>query len=303
MRNPEEFTKGLGNRVRGGLGVLGDGINTIANILQAGDRAVQTVDGALTGRSAAPAPPPSQAMTSEREVVDRVVGLVRQGNQEAHKTSDPKSPGVVAMFSEAIRTLFLFPLQPASGISDLFPSTADMVKNGLRDLRGSMALVRVANGMGNFEDVAEVASFAEDLIGRAQQVTLMPLQPAAPVEPAVAPVAAPVKKTRAPRKTKAKEPPKEEAPAVAEDVLPKKTASKTAAPRQRKKKPSKADATFAKTVAAELGDESIKKAAEEYRKGNLPDDQWVDKLTDKAVEMGVDFNALLARAETQVQNG
>ncbi|KKL13280.1 hypothetical protein LCGC14_2527370, partial [marine sediment metagenome] len=70
-----------------------------------------------------------------------------------------------------------------------------------------------------------------------------------------------------------------------------------------KKTPSKPDATFAKTVAAEMGDESIKKAAEEYRKGNLPDDQWVEQLTDKAVELGVDFDALLARTETKVKNG
>ncbi len=280
------MAKGFGDFVRAGLGVFGEGINTVAQVLQGGDSALRQIDGALQGR---PANPPAtataqQRATSEGEVVERVVSLVRQGNQEATQASDAQAPGVVSSFQEAVSTLFQFQLPPSSG--DILPSPMDMVRIGLRDLRGSMALVRVANGTGSLNDVAEVANFAEDLVGRVQHVAQGATQTATVEVPQGNPEPPPAPKKR--RSAKAKSP---EAPS---DGTPK-------APRQRKKKPSKKEADFAALVAAELGNADVIQAADEYRKGNLTEPEWIANLSATAEEMGLtSLDDILAQAEAKV---
>lgn len=154
--NPEDMPTNMGDLVRDGLGLMGQGVNSVARVLQSADGAVRQVDSALTGRRG-PAP------ASEGDVADRVVALVRQGRQEASETH-PQAPGVVATFREALQNMNLMPVD-----SDVLPSPGDAVRTGLRDLRGSIALVRLVGGRGSLDDVEEVASFADNVIERVQR--------------------------------------------------------------------------------------------------------------------------------------
>ena len=92
MPETDEVTKGLGDAVRQGLGVFGQGVNTIAQVLRSGDAALKEVDGALTGGAPSPSPNSSRALGPEQQVAQRVVSLVRQGGEAASRTGDPKTP-------------------------------------------------------------------------------------------------------------------------------------------------------------------------------------------------------------------
>ena len=154
--NAEDMPRNMGDAVRDGLGLVGQGVNSVARVLQSADGAVRQVDSALTGRRG-PAP------ASEGDVTDRVFALVRQGRQEASETH-PQAPGVVATFREALQNMNL-----VSADSDVLPSPGDAVRTGLRDLRGSLALVRLVGGRGSLADVEEVANFADNVIERMQK--------------------------------------------------------------------------------------------------------------------------------------
>jgi pyruvate/2-oxoglutarate dehydrogenase complex dihydrolipoamide acyltransferase (E2) component len=287
MADPEEVTKGLGDFIRQGLGLFRQGVGTVAQVLRSGDAAVREVDGALTGQSASSVRTPLLPPGSEQQVAEQVASLVRQGKQEATRTGDPRTPGVVARFQEVLRLLFEVPLAgEPGGLSDLMPSPMDMLRMGLRDLRGSMALVRLANGAGTLTDVEEVASFAEDLAGRLQQGAQALSSPPMP-EPA------------------------QQAPAARASVQAKPARGRGARRKQvpsgaeRKQRGNPSAAAFARAMAEEMGNPEVKRWAGDLARGRITEDQFIDRWGRKAAE-GNHGNPedLLARAkERAVRNG
>lgn len=287
MPDPREVTKGIGDMVTQGLGLLGQGVNSIAQILHAGDSAVRQVDGALHG-SPSPVPVPPTQAASEEQVAQQVASLIREGGQEASSSGNPQGPGVVSRFQEALRTLFQLPLSGSlENLADMLPSPMDMLRSGLRDLRGSMALVRLANGMGTLADVQEVANYAEVVANRVQALQAPVVAPAAPPapprRPPAAPAAAPTEPARrAPRKR-----------------TPRGTSQRSS----RRKKPDEADAAFAQAVAEELGDDQVKGWAQEYSDGKMTEAQWIKKHTEHAAATRDSLDDVYQRAAVRVRVG
>ena len=180
MQGPQEFSSGFQDAVRKGLHIVGDGVNGIAQVLSSTDSAVRTLDTSLTGRR------PAANAKDEEEVAQQVVSLVRRGREQAAAGEDPTSPGLVGSFREALSHMNLVPAP--SGLAGLLPdSPRDLVRTGLRDLRGSAALVRLVSGRGDLGDVEEIASFAEDLMNRVEQVGSAVTGSANPGPPATPP--------------------------------------------------------------------------------------------------------------------
>jgi len=276
MPDPEEVTKGLTGVITKGLGILGQGVGVVSQVLRSADASVQQVDGALTGVNPAP---PAAALggqaASEEQVAQQVASLVREAGGEATATGNPQAPGAVGKFQEALSRLFRLQIPTTESLADLVPTPMEMLRGGLKDLRGNMALVRLANGMGTLGDVQEVANYAEVVTGRIQGLhTLAPIGAAPPVEAAAPPVEAP--------------PP---------GPTPRKRRGKP----QRKKKRSKG-VVFAEAVAAEVDNPQVTAWQEEYAFGDIDEQEWVSRLATWAEAQGYDsldpiFDKAAARAK------
>lgn len=253
----EEVSKGISDTLRQALGLFGQGVSAVAQVLRSGDAAVREVDSALTGGT--PRPPQEPSHGTEEQVARQVAVLLRQGKDEAARSGDPTAPGVMARFREAMRLLFRLPLPAAeAGMSDLMPSPVEAVRTGLRDLRGSMALVRLANGTGSLADVEEVARFAEDLAGRLQQGAQVLSRPSIE-QPAARSAAA------------------AQAPSPAKQARGRGT-------RGKRQPGNPSAATFAKAMAEEMGDPEVKRWAGELARGRISEDQFIDRWGRKAAE-------------------
>ena len=274
MPETDEVSKGLEDAMRQGLGVFGQGVNAIAQVLRSGDAALKEVDGALTGGTPSATSGPARALGSEEQLARQVVSLVRQGGEAARGAGDPKTPNAIARFQEAVRLLFLKPFPVAdSGVSDLMPSPLDVLRMALRNLRGSMALVRLANGTGSIDDVEDVAGFAEGLADQLQpslQATRLAAEPSGTQPVQVPPSAA----------------------------LPAKPRPKRTSRGKRKKEPPNPSAVaFARAMGEEMGDATVKRWAEDLAASKITEDQFIDRWARKAGQNGADPEALLAKAK------
>ncbi len=289
MPDPTEVTKNLSNIVGRGLGVVGQGVNSLAQILSSGDEALRKVDGALHG-TPPPTPVPNQAGASEEQVAQQVVTLIREGSRDASSTGDPQDPGAASRFQGALRSLFQLPLNaPFEALSDMLPSPAAMLTSGLRDLRGSMALVRLANGMGTLNDVQVVASYADTVVGRVQGLhnTF--------IAPALAPVPAPETQVSEEPAASPEPPAPEPAPAARRrrsssrsrgpsGNVPDATSPKTS----RRKKSRSNGVRFAEQVAADVNDPQVTAWKDEYAYGDIDEQAWIEHLSTWAAEAGYD---------------
>ncbi|MFC1935978.1 hypothetical protein ACFLX9_04435, partial [Chloroflexota bacterium] len=140
-------------------------------------------------------------------------------------------------------------------------------------LRGSMALVRLANGTGSLADVGEVARFAEELVGRVQQ-GMQTIQ--SPTPPDQTP-------------SEAKPPPKK--------------ASRKRATRRRKATSESPEVAFARAVAEELADAQVKEWAEQFAQGKINESTWVSRLTEHAAETRESLDDVLGRVQARMQRG
>ena len=274
MAETDELTKGLGDAVRQGLGVFGQGVNTIAQVLRSGDAALREVDGALTGGTASAAPGSSRALGPEQQLAQRVVSLVNQGGEAAKRAGDPKTPTAIARFQETMRLLFQQSFPVEAGLSDLMPSPSDVLRMALKNLRGSMALVRLANGAGSVEDVEEVARFAEELAEQLQPSTSLAnttMEPTATRPEIVQPPAAKPTKTRA---------------------------KGTGRGKKKKEPPNPSAVAFARAMGEEMGDATVKRWAEDLAAAKITEDQFIDRWSKKAGQgKSANPETLLARAK------
>ena len=290
----EQGTPRLEDVVRRGLGVFGQSVSTIADGLRSMDGALREMDGALTGGHARPSSAPGPNPASEEQVAQRVTSLVQQGREEASRAGDAQAPGVAARFQEALRMLFQLPLPGRpGGLADLMPSPMDALRTGLRDLRGSMAMVRLANGTGSLADVEEVAAFADELGGRAQRAVATVQSPPASDAPAAT-------ASGTGKSTRTRKRPTERG----SGRTPRKAASSSSGKRPRRSskatKLHAADAAFAAAVADELGDAQVKAWARNFADGKLSEAEWVAKLTDHAAQTRDTLDDVYERAAARL---
>ncbi len=297
MRNPQEVTPGLGDLIKKGLDIFGRGVESVSAVLRSGDTAFKQVDGALQGNPNPAAPAAPQVAASEEQLANQVTALIREGGRETGATGNPQSSGPVSRFQEALRSLFQLPLTGAwQGLGDMLPAPADMLSSGLRDLRGSMALVRLANGTGTLGDVQEVANYADVVVNRVQSLHMPvaapppppvaatpPPAPPASAAPAASPSAARTRRKRSPKASKT------------ETSQPARTS------RSRRKKPDPGEAAFAMAVAEELGDAQVKTWAQEYSDGKMTEAQWMQRHTEHAAATMDSLDEVYGKAAARVQ--
>ena len=253
------MAKGVGDIIQKGLSMFNHGITGVADVLQSADSAVKALDTSLTGQKMSD-PPPSQNATAGL-VANQVVTLVRQGRDAATQTS-PQAPGAVRGFQEAMRLLLQQPEMPVTTLADMMPSPTEVVRMGLKDLRMSTSLARLAQGAGTMEDVTQVAQFAEDLVGRVQQTLVRDPQPQtkADAPPADAP-------PKAPRKRRTRK---------------KKETTLTQQP------PPEGDIALAQAVAEEMNDDLVNEWFKEFEKGDIPEEEWVGRIGQYALKRGME---------------
>lgn len=267
----QEMTKGVGDIIQKGLGIFKQGITGFASVLQSADSAVKTLDGSLTGQQMSN-PGPQNAPGGV--VANQVVTLVRQGRDIAAQANNAQAPGAVSGFQQAMSLLFQTDIPGASQLSDMMPSPTEVVQMGLRDLRGSTALIRLANGIGSMEDVTQVAQFTEDLVGRVQKTMVQPASPP---------------KTRRKRTTKvaADNPPN---PSDTTDAAPKKrrTRKKKEGTTLTQKLPPEGDIALAQAVSEQMDDDLVKGWFKEFEQGTIPEEEWVGRIGQYAHERGLE---------------
>lgn len=252
MTTPDNMANKVGDQLRKGIGFFSQGVDAMSDVLRSTDSAVKEVDGALTGRRPATEPEGNPTTMSDEQAAERVNSLIRQGSQEARQSQNPQSPLVVNPFKEAMQLLLQMRLPNSiAGLADMLPSPADAVKTGLRDLRGSMALLHLANGTGSLSDVEEVASFVDNLAGRAQTIANTVTQPVKSAEvtsPPNNPNPQPTSR-RAPRGGR----------------------------RQLKQPASDEAVAFARAIGQAMGEDRVLKAAQGMEDGTVSEKQFLDR--------------------------
>lgn len=273
---PPNPIENVGNIFQKGLGMINGGVGQVANVISSADSSLKTLDGSLTGRAApAPAAPAAAAAPSGgSDMSGQVVALVSQAQQAFQQTGNLSSPQVTQPFQQLMSMLMqpsLAGLPGPDALSGLMPTAS----TALQDLRGSMALFRLANGTGTPDDFLAVLNFAQQLQGRVQSATQT-----AQTTTAAAPAAA--------------------AASASTQAEPKKTRRR----RSRSKKstavnpnaPDEANQALATGVAEELKDASLKKAAREYNAGKLSEDGFQEKFGEVAEKKGRDVDEVLDKA-------
>ena len=282
MPDPQEMTRGLSDAVKQGLGMIGQGVDTLSEVLRSTDAALKEVDSALTGRPAGTAPAQPPGAVTETEAAERVINLVRQARQAASRAGNAQGSQVVFRFQEALRLLFQvsLPTTPTSRGTEA-ASPIDLVRMGLRDLRGSMALARLANGSGSLDDLEEVTHFTDALVQRTQAAVQARPGPQPPAEPVPAP-AAPARRRRPPAGPR-----------------PRRSRGKS-------KEPANPSAVvFARSMGEEMEDSRVLGWARDLEIGKLSEAQFIDRWS-RAIGTGRhgDPEELMRRAKARaVQNG
>lgn len=260
--------RGIEDLLQKGLGLFNGGVDQLSGAISAADTSVRKVDGSLTGAGSLPASNPQPPQ--DGQVVGQVVALARQGQQAAQETG-LQSPRAAESFQQLVRLIFNPSMARTDALQDLLPSPAQTLQMGMRDLRGSVALVRLANGTGTPDDLVSVVGFAESLMGRVG---------------ALSPLAAPAAVASSPA------PP---VPAPAEAPAGEKKPRKKRGPRK-KKEPDPQTVALAQAVALEIGDAELTQAATDFAEGRLTEARFQKKMGNVAEEKGVDLDMMLNRA-------
>ena len=287
MPEPQDMAEGVGNLFQTGLGIFNRGINGIADVLQSADSAVKALDTSLTGQKMGN--PSGGGNVPEGLVANQVVTLVRQGRDAASQTGNAQSPGAVRGFQQAMAVLFQHDMPAVNELANMMPSPTEVVQMGLRDLRGSTSLARLAQGGGTMEDVAQVAQFTEELVGRVQQTMVRP-QPEAPA------------RKRLQRRTSNHAANPSNGTANPDNKAPKQR-------RSRKKKettlaqqsPPEGDIALAQAVAEVMDDDTVNGWFKEFEQGTIPEEEWVGRIGAYAHKRGMDgLDGVLEQANARL---
>jgi len=264
------MAKGVGDIIQRGLSIFNQGITGVADVLQSADSAVKALDTSLTGQKMSN-PPPNQNVPPG-VVANQVVTLVRQG-RDAAQAKNPQDPGVVRGFREAMGLLFQTDIPGETGLADMMPSPTEVVRMGLRGLKESTALARLAQGAGTMEDVTQVAQFAEDLVGRVQQTLVREPAAQSPKPPET-------KAPKTPRKRRTRK---------------KKETTLTLQP------PPEGDIALAQAVAEQMDDDLVNEWFKEFEKGDIPEEEWVGRIGNYALKRGLEsLDDILEKANARL---
>lgn len=332
----------IAQAVRRGLGVVHDGVDQMSSVITSADSSLQQLDNSLTGRPPATAAPAATTFPAnpgppmqQGEVAARVVGLARQGQQAAQESGSLYSQQVTEPFRQLMG--LLFEPSTARGLSsdtlqDILPSASQTVQTGLKGLRGSLSLIRLANGSATPDDLVSVIGLAESLMGQVQGVS-QAVPPAPNPAPAPVPAAAPAKNKRRTKAQIAADKAEQEAPRSASGKAlspynlfvrdfrqshPGSSITEAAqawqaqkpggaAPARtrspRKKKASGVpteNVVFAKAVAEEVNDPGVTQAAADLAAGKITEPQYQEKLGEVVDARGLDFDEVVNRAVERV---
>lgn len=329
---PSPF-RGIEDIFQKGLGLFNNGVDQLSSAISTADTSVRKVDGSLTGAVAGlpPAGNP-QLIPQDGQVVGQVMQLARQGQQAAQETGI-QSPRAAESFQQLMRLIFNPSMARTDALQDLLPSPAQALQMGMRDLRGSVALVRLANGTGTPDDLVAVVGFAESLVGRvgALSTPAEVVTPAAVASNAAPPVPAPAAGPAGEKKPRKRRGPRNEEEAVPLSASGRKLSpynifvrdfrasnpgvsmaevgrawqvrkqasgvvSKPRRPRKSKNAADPASLAFAQAVAEEVNDQGLRQAVADFGEGKMTEDQYQEKLGEVTEARGLDFDQLMNRA-------
>lgn len=273
MTEPKNPVESIGEVLKRGLSFVNGGVGQVADVINSADSSLRTLDTSLTGRPAVQTPNPVSAAPpgsmDPTQATTQAVDLIRRGQQAAQQTGSMTSPSVTDPFKQLVTMLFnpSLALPSPDSLQGLMPTPAQALQFGLQDLRGSMAVFRLANGSGTPADLVGVVGFAETLMGRLNSAAS--LAPSLSTSPSPAP---------------APPNPQEEE---------KKPARRG---RTKRQPPDESTAALAKAVAEELDDAGLRKSAQSFSTGRLAEATFQKRVSKVADDKGREVEDVMNRA-------
>lgn len=245
-RRPEEI---LNDAIANGLSSLKSAIAGVSTIIRDTNETIQDLDDALTGGA-------SRIIENPQETFLNILDLLHEALEEARENKSAAAPVAVQKAREILNRINT--VEPAwrsapRGLRTL----SDVFRAGLRDLRASNALLRVAQGNGKIEDLENLSKWADDLIRRLES-----FKPSRDV-PHIA----------------EKHPKALESPPEITEETPESTEKENKKTRKGEKIPAEAKANFVRCVAEVVGEKKVAGWAEEYASGKISEAQWVSRLS------------------------
>lgn len=279
QKNPLE---GIGEVLKRGLGFVNGSVGQMADVLNSADSSLRTLDTSLTGRPAvqrsSPVAAASPASMDPAQATTQAVELIRRGQQAAQQTGNLTNPSVTDPFRQLMNLLFnpSLALPSPDSLQGLMPSPAQALQTGLQDLRGSMAVFRLANGAGTPDDLVGVVGFAESLLGRVNQAATT-LTPSPSTSTTPAPALTPANPEEKPK-------------------------GRTRGPRAKRQPPEPEIQALAKATAEELGDDGLRKDALKFSAGRLAESTFQKRVGKVAEAKGRDIEDVMNRAVEREAN-
>lgn len=279
-----------------GIGAFQTFIQGVSEFIRSSDSAVRDLDQSLRGQPSIIGETPDQTFLG-------VLALIHGAFQEAREQGSASAPGVIQKAREALNKINT--VEPAwrSGPA-MVRTTADMMRLAMRDLRGSEALIKVATGRGDLDDLETMVNWADNVNTRMTQAQTVVAQPkrsktapeATPAAAETTPEAAETTPAKKPRKTQ-KRAKKAEEPVASVAEGP---AKRDTTPKQ---KGTPQEVAFAQAVAQELGDKKVSGWAQEFADGKISEKQWVGRLTTHCAAKNKSVDQVFERAALRLKNG
>lgn len=271
---PENPRKLLEDVVRTGIQTFKSTVEGVTEVLRTGDSAIRDLDSALTGG------PATTGDVSEQSFLE-VLALVQGAMQEAREQGSTTAQGVIQRARDILNRVNKSEPAWRPGPSAI-RTINDILRVGLRDLRASANLLRLAQGQGSIDDLESLTKWADDLTQRMDQTQKIVAQPKPGLQqPAPA--------------AEVREPAPEPTPATTSKKTTRKKRNTTP-----KNKANPQDIAFAKAVAEELGDTKVKGWAEDFANGKISEKQWISRLTSHASTTYDSLDDVFERAQQRM---
>lgn len=270
-RRPEEVFSDVISR---GLETLKTTIDGVTQALRTGDEAIRDLDDALTGSRPKFGETPQETFVN---ILDMLHSTLEDAKEKGSAAAEP-----VVQHAREILTR-INSAEPGWRPAPVgVHSSADVFRMALRDLRGSNAIIRLAQGRGSLDDLQGLSAWADDVKDRIDQ-----LKPSTTAQAATEPV-------------------QEKAPKVQEKA-PKAPAKKSKKDTTPKVAPNQAAVRYALAVAEEYtlqgrmyGDDKVKGWAKEFADGKISEEQWISRLTTHAAAEKDNIDDILERATQRI---
>lgn len=142
-------------KIQRGLEIFGNGVDSVSKVTRSLDGSVKAVDDALRGST--PPPHPSQAFTNIITHLISMRDMARGGFANSPSVAQ-KAREILSMVNQIEPP---WKSQPAN-----IRTRSDMTRTAIRDLRGSQALQRLAQGYGTSDEINALIGWSNDVDGR-----------------------------------------------------------------------------------------------------------------------------------------